>query len=996
MKKASSSKFYTSLVLFGLMGQIAWVVENMYLNVFIYKTFNASASDISLMVTVSAIAAALTTVFVGALSDRLGKRRMFISLGYILWGISIFAFVGLKENIIGALFPAAASIAAIGVTLTIILDAVMTVFGSSANDAAFNAWLTDSAEENKRGAAEGINAMMPLVAILAVFGGFMAFDLDKIESWTYIFSIIGIATVACGILGFFLIEEPKTKKSDIPYFKSILYGFMPSTVKKNVTLYLTLALFAIFNISIQIFMPYLILYYEKSLGMTDYVLIMAPAVILASVITALWGRVYDKKGFGITSILSLVFLLTGYLVLSFTKAALPVFVGSLLMMSGFLSGGAVFGAKIRDLTPDGKAGVLQGVRIVSQVLIPGILGPFIGSQVLKNADTIVNNDGTTSFIPNENIFLAALAVALITTAMLVIFLAFSQKERHTDLETPFNGENAWESHPNPQMMRKNYRILNGKWTLSLKRQNETTPLGKIKLPFPPESMLSGIRKTLQKGDVLLYEYRFSAPARKKTERVFLHFGAVDCLCEVTLNGKKLGSHKGGYLPFAFDITPYLENKNTLAVRVTDDTSHLYPYGKQRKKRGGMWYTPISGIWQTVWLEITPKNPITSIKITPTERSVTIETVGGKVQKRLTLKNGEVYDYEGDSITLSPESPRLWSPDDPYLYEFTLTDGEDTINSYFALRSFTSGSENGTPCLYLNGKPVFCHGILDQGYFPDGIYTPKHERAYEEDIKLLKRLGFNMLRKHIKIEPARFYYDCDRLGILVFQDLVNSGRYSFLRDTALPTVGIRCDLRRKPSQKHKEIFEAAAKETIAHLYNHPSIVAYTVFNEGWGQYDADRLYTLCKIADPTRLYDTASGWFPKTKSDFQSEHIYFKKLALKPKGEKPLFLSEFGGYSHAVEGHRFNLDREYGYKRFKNREDFENALVALYENEVIPAIHQGLTATVYTQLSDVEDEINGLITYDRRVVKVSKERFFALSQKLYAEFEKRWQKKTENS
>ncbi len=991
MKKASSSKFWSALVLFGLMGQIAWVVENMYLNVFIYKTFNASASDISLMVTVSAIAAALTTVFVGAFSDKLGKRRLFISLGYILWGISIFAFVLLKSDIIDALFPAATSIAAIGVTLTIILDALMTFFGSSANDAAFNAWLTDSADEKKRGAAEGINAMMPLVAILAVFGSFMAFDLDKIESWTYIFSIIGIATVVCGVLGFFLIEEPQTKKSDIPYLKSILYGFLPSTVRKNPALYLTLALFTVFNISIQIFMPYLILYYEKSLGMTDYVLIMAPAVILASVVTALWGRVYDKKGFGITSVFSLAFLLSGYLVLSFFQTTFPVFLGSLLMMSGFLSGGAIFGAKIRDLTPKGKAGVLQGVRIVSQVLIPGILGPFIGSQVLKNADTVTNNDGTTSFIPNANIFIAAFAVALLATICLFLFLLFFKNERHTDLDTPFHDEGAWQSHPNPQMMRRNYRILNGEWSLSLLQKNTVTPLGKIEIPFPPESALSGIRTTFKKGDILLYERRFTPPVHKENERVVLHFGAVDCLADVTLNGRTLGSHEGGYLPFSFDVTPYLEDENTLTVKVKDSTSPLYPYGKQRKKRGGMWYTPISGIWQTVWLESTPENPITKLKITPTETSVTIETAGGEKHKRLTLKNGVSYSYEGNRITITPENPRLWSPDDPYLYEFTLTDGKDIIESYFALRSFTADVKNGTPCLCLNSKPIFCHGILDQGYFPDGIYTPKHERAYEEDIRLLKSLGFNMLRKHIKIEPERFYYDCDRLGILVFQDFVNSGRYSFFRDTVLPTVGIRRGIRQRRSKKQKEIFETAAKETLSHLYNHPSIVAYTVFNEGWGQYEADRLYELCRECDPTRLYDTASGWFYEKKSDFQSEHIYFKKLALKGCGKKPLFLSEFGGYSYAVEEHRFNLDKEYGYKRFTNAKDFENALIALYETEVIPAVHEGLAATVYTQLSDVEDEINGLITYDRKIVKVSQDRFSALSQKLYREFEKKMQK-----
>ncbi|MBR2986610.1 MAG: MFS transporter [Clostridia bacterium] len=983
--KSSSRKFYLALVLFGLMGQIAWVVENMYLNVFMYKMFNATAENISLMVTASAVAAALTTVFIGALSDKVGKRRLFISLGYILWGVSIFAFVLLKIETIEAIFPMTLSAAACGVSLTIVFDCLMTFFGSSANDAAFNAWLTDSCDEKSRGKAEGINAMMPLVAILAVFGGFMAFDLDKSESWTYIFSIIGIATLAVGILGFFLIEEPKLEKSDVPYLKSILYGFLPSTVRKNPALYLTLLLFAVFNISIQIFMPYLILYYEVSLGMTDYVFVMAPAIILASVVTALWGRVYDKKGFPFSSAFSLAFLLIGYLILVFTRAKLPVFIGSLFMMSGFLSGGAVFGAKIRDLTPKGKAGMLQGARIVSQVLIPGIIGPAIGSAVLKNAETVTNNDGTTSFVPNANIFIAALTVAALLSAGMILLRLF-QKEKHTALKTPAAWMNTPKSHPRPQMRRDTFTLLDGAWALDrITKTGDPEPLGDITVPYPPESLLSGIGKSLKKGESFVYRKTFITPA-EQGKRVFLHFGAVDCIVTVSLNGTLLGTHVGGYLPFSFEITPHLRQENTLIVTVDDDTSPLYPYGKQRKKRGGMWYTPISGIWQSVWLETTPEDPITSLRLTPTTENVLIETVGGGRHKTLTLADGTVYTYEGDSFTLTPEHPRLWSPEDPYLYHFTLSDGKDTLKSYFALRTFSSGTFNGKPCLLLNEKPIFLHGLLDQGYFPDGIFTPASEEGYTYDVSLAKSMGFNMLRKHIKLEPERFYYDCDRLGILVVQDLVNSGKYSFLRDTALPTVGIRSGISVKADPVRAEIFRESALETLSHLYNHPSVIAYTVFNEGWGQHDADRYYTLLKQCDPTRLYDTASGWFGKVESDFESEHIYFKKLALKPEGKKPLFLSEFGGYSFNVKDHVFNLSKTYGYKKFTDMAAFEEAFLSLYENEVIPLITQGLSAAVYTQLTDVEDETNGIVTYDRHTVKLTPSRVKEMSELLYSTFE----------
>ena len=421
MKTKLSPRFGLALVLFSLIGQIAWVVENMYLNVFIYKMFHASAANISAMVSASAIAATLTTVLIGALSDKIGKRKLFMCGGYILWGISILGFILMKEEILHAMFPMVASAATLGITLVIGLDCLMTFFGSSANDAAFNAWLTDSTDKTNRGAAEGINAMMPLVAILAVFGGFMAFNLDLPQSWTYIFAIIGGVVIVVGILGFFLIDDPKIKPVEQGYLKTVAYGFLPSTVKANLSLYFYLLVFILFNISIQIFMPYLILYYEVSLKMADYVLIMAPAIILASAVTAFWGRVYDKKGFSFSAWWSIAWLCAGYLLLFFFRSTLPVFLGSLLMMCGYLSGMAVFGAKIRDLTPTGKSGMLQGVRIFSQVLVPGVVGPFIGKVVLSNAEVIVNNDGTESFVPNAKIFSTALAVAVLLAICLFVF-----------------------------------------------------------------------------------------------------------------------------------------------------------------------------------------------------------------------------------------------------------------------------------------------------------------------------------------------------------------------------------------------------------------------------------------------------------------------------------------------------------------------------------------------------------------------------------------------
>ena len=994
MKKKLSPKFWCALTLFSLIGQIAWVVENMYFNVFIYKIFNASAADISAMVAASAVAATLTTVFIGALSDRIGKRKLFICAGYILWGISILSFVFIRLDIIEALFPAAVSAASIGISLVIILDCVMTFFGSSANDAAFNAWLTDVVDSKNRGAAEGINAMMPLVAILAVFGGFMAFDLDSSASWSWIFAIIGILVTTVGIVGLFIIDEPKLAPSGSGYFKNVIHGFLPSTVSANPALYISLLCFIVFNISIQIFMPYLIIYYEVSLGMADYVFVMAPAIILASGVTAVWGKVYDKKGFGFSSFISLAWLCAGFVILYYTRTTLPVFIGSLLMMCGYLAGMAVFGAKIRDLIPEGKAGMFQGVRIFSQVLIPGIVGPFIGKSVLEGAETIVGSDGTTSFVPTADIFLAALVAALVATVILILFSKFQKPRLQRGLKTPFEDSSAssWkDEYPRPQMKRDSYISLCGEWELSVKKNGKEMPLPSIQVPFPPESRLSGIERELRPGEHYVYKRTFSLPCGSDDDRVMLHFGAVDQKASVYLNGKLVGEHVGGYLPFSFELTEsLLDGENTLTVEVEDDTDPELPNEKQGKNRGGMWYPPISGIWQPVWLERVPQSHISSLRITPTLDSVTIDTVGGETEKLISLQlpsGMREYRYSGDSITLRIDEPILWTPDAPYLYEFTLTSGKDKISSYFALRTVSIVTENQKSYIALNGKPIFCHGLLDQGYFSDGIYLPATPEGYLFDIMSSKALGFNMLRKHIKIEPELFYYYCDKYGMLVFQDMVNSGSYSFLIDTALPTVGMKKGVSHRASKRRRDAFERDTALTVETLYNHPSVVYYTIFNEGWGQYDADRLYDELKRLDGTRVWDSTSGWFAEAKSDVVSEHVYFKKIALSPRPDRPLVLSEFGGYSYKLPDHSFNLDKTYGYRFFNTGDTFMSALEALYRDEIIPAITEsGLSAAVLTQVSDVEDETNGLFTYDRQVNKTDPDRMKALSSDLYNAFE----------
>lgn len=991
MKEKNKGKFYLALVLFGLLGQIAWVVENMYLNVFIYKMFAASPGDIRLMVSASAVAATLTTVFMGALSDKIGKRRLFIAGGYVIWGISILCFAAVRMDVISAIVPMTVSAAAVGVSLTVVLDCLMTFFGSTANDAAFNAWLTDSTTEKNRGAAEGLNAMMPLIAILFVFGGMMLMPAhitqDMPKYWTIMFCIIGGVVLAVGVLGFFLIRDPDIKPSTDGYFSTVFYGFRPSTVGQHAKLYVYLAVFVLFNIAIQIFMPYLIIYYEISLGMADYVLVMAPAIILASVATALWGRVYDKKGFKLTGILAMLWLCAGFVMLFVFRTKLLVFIGSLLMMCGYLCGAAVFGAKIRDLTPAGKAGRLQGVRIFAQVLLPGVIGPWIGEMVLANAEKIVNGDGTESFVPSANIFLAALVVAAVVL-LLIVLMKDKKQPRLQELHTPFEDTpDAWEKeYPRPSMRRECWQSLCGEWALSVIGKKGIEHVGKIRVPFPPESRLSGIERALGKGEEWLYERTFELEKREG-ERVLLHFGAVDQVCTVIVNGEKLSCHEGGYLPFDVDITAFVKNgKNSIAVQVSDTLDHSFGWGKQRVDRGGMWYTPISGIWQPVWLEQVPDAYIENIRLTPALDSVKIDIMGGTGEYTMTVQTPDGADtvtFTGNSYTYTPKTAMLWSPENPYLYEFTLTSGQDTVKSYFALRTVEVAKVGETPRIYLNGKPYFFHGLLDQGYFPDGIYLPGSPKGYENDILTAKKMGFNMLRKHIKIEPQIFYYLCDKLGMVVFQDMVNSGDYGFLVDTALPTIGFKRGITHKATKRRKKAFFTESANTVRLLHNHPSVCYYTIFNEGWGQFEADGTYVVLKALDPSRVWDTTSGWFWETGSDVQSEHIYFKKINIKPWGDRPVVLSEFGGYACRVEGHIFNPDNNYGYSTYPTPEAWQTATEALYREQIMPAIEKsGLCAAVLTQISDVEDETNGLVTYDRQVEKANAQAMAALADELY--------------
>ena len=549
-----------------------------------------------------------------------------------------------------------------------------------------------------------------------------------------------------------------------------------------------------------------------------------------------------------------------------------------------------------------------------------------------------------------------------------------------------------QEYPRPQLVRESFYPLNGLWDYAITASDACPGAwdGQILVPFSPEAPLSGVGKTLRPGQVLWY--RRPLPLKKRAGmRTLLHFGAVDQRTWVYVNGLLAGTHTGGYTAFALDITKLLrEGENTLTVAVRDDTDTVpLARGKQKTKRGGIWYTPQSGIWQTVWAELVPERYIGSLLFTPELPEGRIRwqvfsaaPQGAKVsvcyQGEPVAEGGTDADGCGSAV-IAPEQLHLWTPETPELYDVTVTLGDDTVKSYFAMRTVGTGQDAaGHPCLLLNGEPYFHHGVLDQGYWPDGLYTAPSDEALIYDIQLMKRLGFNMLRKHIKIEPMRWYYHCDRLGMLVWQDMPSGGgRYNLLTISAPLITGIHL----KDSHYHlfartdpdgRDSFRQELEEMIRQLQNCPCIVLWVPFNEGWGQFDAKQITRLVRKLDPTRLIDHASGWHDQGVSDVRSLHVYFKPYRFRPdKKGRSVVLSEFGGYNLPVAGHTWN-EKNFGYKGYQTPEALGEAVRKLYETQIIPARKAGLAADVYTQLSDVEDECNGFVTYDRKVVKLPKQ------------------------
>ena len=556
-------------------------------------------------------------------------------------------------------------------------------------------------------------------------------------------------------------------------------------------------------------------------------------------------------------------------------------------------------------------------------------------------------------------------------------------------------------YPRPQLRRESFYNLNGVWDYAITASGDEPEVwdGEIVVPFSPEAPLSGAARGPAKDEFLHYRRSFTLPDGFRKDRVLLHFGAVDQIAEVFVNGVSAVKHSGGYWPFSADITSLLrEGENVLCVTVRDNADDpTFAYGKQRYKRGGMWYTAQSGIWQTVWLESVPEVHIVSLRITPefddARVRIELETAGESRAAITCDVRGEDGSFvagswaKGGVCVVPLPGFHAWTPDDPYLYALDITCGEDHVESYFAMRKFSYVEHNGHKVFGLNNVPLFHNGLLDQGYYPDGLLTPPSDEAMVHDIETMKRCGFNMLRKHIKIEPLRWYYHCDRLGMIVWQDMVSGGQpYSFLHVSALPTLGV-VDLSDRDAKPYgrsgmlsRARFRREMADTVRLLYNCPCIALWTVFNEGWGQFDALEMANELKMLDATRFIDHASGWQDQGREEMKSRHIYFRPVKLKNDG-RALALTEYGGYVLAVDGHRWT-DRVFGYRICRDAAALTRDYEKLMLGQVLPHIRaEGLTAAVYTQITDVEEELNGLMSYDREVLKIPEETLREINKQL---------------
>lgn len=1004
-----------AFILIGLAGQLAWNVENMYLNKFIFS-FGSSdyTSMITLTVAISAVVACLTTIFMGALSDKLNKRKIFISVGYILWGISTAAFGLISVENVHVLFPAA-SAASVASILVIIFDAIMTFFGSTANDAAFNSYVTKNVDSKNRGKVEGVLSILPLVAMVIIFAGLDSLTSAPNARWDIFFFIIGGFAFVVGILSIFLLKkEVKMEKATSTYLSVLADGFKPKTIKENKDLYIVLIAYLIYGIATQVFFPYLIIYFQNSLEIsgTNFIIALGIILVVGSILTVIFGILMDKIKHGkvIFTIPATLILSLGCFLVYLVKPGDLTFaiIAGTIMIFGYIYLGTVLNTLVRDSIPKEKEGVFMGVRMIFVVMIPMVTGPYIGQYITDNyaTSTYIGDYGTEQNLPPALIWLVSSLIVLLVLIPLVIYVIRYFKNNSYKKDDSNSGitykiekeekENLLEDHPNPSFKRKDFMSLNGYWDFEVNETGEIPSefTKKIRVPYSPESPLSEVNRFIKPTEFMFYRKVIKIPESFNKEHIFIHFLGVDQEAELFINGISIYKNVSGFIPFTVDIASFFKEKEEVEIILKAvDKTNFSPFsrGKQRLDRGGIWYTSTSGIFKSVYLDSAPSQYIEKIDINPDYDSKTIK---GKIKANvdeevsLFLDETEYKVKTNEQFEINLDSIHPWSLSDPYLYNVKIVLGNDEITSFLAFRKIEKKKNSkGIYRIYLNDKEIYLKGILDQGYYYKGNLTPSSYSDFEFDIKAMKELGFNTLRIHAKTEEDIFYYLADKLGILIMQDIVNGGGEYKFKVVSLPVVlpyKKSDDVDKNHKKFAREEYDGRREylhlleSTITSLKSHPSVIIYTLFNEGWGEFDSTEAYLKAKSIDSTRLYDTNSGWYDNTHSDFLSKHIYFTKIKNFTDENRCYILSEFGGYSLHLKDHFYGI-KPFGYKRFKSKESLTKAYEKLMD-KVYLASKENLTGFIYTQLSDVEDEVNGIFTFDRKELKLIKEDLIRINSK----------------
>ena len=1003
-------------ILVGFAGQMAWNVENMYLSKFL---FYLGYSNYHLMTTitviVSAIIAFLATFIMGALTDKLNRRKIFISVGYILWGISTAAFGLIDVNNVHALFPLA-NAGLVASIFVIIIDALMTFIGSTANDASFNSYVTREVSDSNRGKVEGVLSILPLIAMLLIFGVLDA-PLAQEGKWLEFFFIIGGIALVVGIVSLFLIPKEKhvkeeAKNSKDSYFKTLISGFKISTIKQNKLLYLNLISYLIFGIATQVFFSYMIVYFQESLELTGttFTIVMGLVLIVGSTLTVLAGFLMDKVGKNVMLIPTMVTLFVGCLLIYFLNKNSSIYLiicGGIIMIFGYIFGGTVLNAIVRDKVPNSKEGVFMGVRMLFAITLPMVIGSLISNYLIDTFYTDTYIDTSTNEVlklPPAIIWLVGGIIALLAIIPIIIYLIYDKKDRNNKRlnNTKNNGltsnqdvsmykfdENniPLKEHPNPYFRRDKYLSLNGIYDIEISK-NEEFPKeykDKILLPFSIESPLGGLNRLVEPDDIIYYHKVISIDPSLIDESVILNLLGVDQEVEVYVNNVLVATNNSGYTSFKVNIKEHISSDNSfdLILKVKDKTDNSpFSRGKQSLLRGGIWYTSTSGVYKPIYLEFTKKDYIISSKI---EGDASTFSLKGKIKTssegdvKIRFNNKDHYVKGNQDFLIKVDEVKLWSINEPNLYDLDLEFKGDIVHSYIGFRKIEIKKIDNKVRLFLNNKEILLKGVLDQGYYYGGNLTPASYDDYLKDILNLKKLGFNTIRKHIKYEIPMFYYYCDKEGMLVIQDMINGGDKYDNKVVASPkaflsktnnNIDKNHEMFARSNEQGREEYLKTSLFIVSSLSSSPSVIIYTLFNEGWGQFDSTTIYNYFKDKDDNHLYDTNSGWYDNTHSDFYSKHNYFLPIYnFKDKEDKRAsLLSEFGGYSLYLKDHFYGKDK-FGYRYYKSKKSLSKAYKKLLNKVTKNFLKKDGVGFIYTQLSDVEDELNGLYTFDREELKI---------------------------